>query len=247
MKLHVLGSGSTGNGYILEGENSALIIEAGLPTMEAKKALQFNLSKVAGLIVSHPHADHSGMALEYAKAGINVYSSLECLESSGMLNGMSHRAKPVVEGRKYKIGEFAIVPFNLVHDVKNYGYLIDHPECGLTCFLTDTHYSPFVFPGLNNLLLECNYSDDVIERRVEDGHLHPSLAERIKNSHMAQSTTLEFLRCNNLNNVNNIVLIHLSQGNSNQAAISQDVFNLTGKTPTIAAAGLTIDFNKQPF
>lgn len=248
MKLHVLGSGSTGNGYILEGENSALIIEAGLPMMEAKKALQFNLSKVAGLVASHPHADHSGRALEYAMAGINIHSSLECLDVIGLTKGLySHRAKPVIPERKYRIGEFTVMPFDLVHDVTNYGYLISHADMGLTCFITDTHYCPYVFPGLNNLLLECNYSDDVIERRVEDGHLHPSLAERIKNSHMAQSTTLEFLRCNNLNNVNNIVLIHLSQGNSNQAAISQDVFNLTGKTPTIAAAGLTIDFNKQPF
>ena len=34
MRLKVLGSGSSGNCYILENDNEALIIEAGLPFME---------------------------------------------------------------------------------------------------------------------------------------------------------------------------------------------------------------------
>lgn len=40
MRLKVLGSGSSGNCYILENENEALIIEAGLPFMEVKKAVK---------------------------------------------------------------------------------------------------------------------------------------------------------------------------------------------------------------
>lgn len=46
MRLKVLGSGSSGNCYILENENEALIIEAGLPFMEVKKALDFNVMKL---------------------------------------------------------------------------------------------------------------------------------------------------------------------------------------------------------
>ena len=248
MQLHVLGSGSTGNGYILEGTSSALIIEAGLPLKEAIRAIKFNLSKVAGLIASHPHVDHSGRALEYAMAGINIHSSLECLDVIGLTKGLySHRAKPVIPERKYRIGEFTVMPFELVHDVTNYGYLISHADMGLTCFITDTHYCPYVFPGLNNLLLECNYSDHVIEDRVISGSLNPALAQRVKSSHMAQSTMIEFLKANNLSAVNNIVLIHLSGGNSDRQSILQDVITTTGKTPVIADKGLSIQFNKQPF
>lgn len=36
MKLKVLGSGSSGNCYILESETEALIIEVGLPFMNRK-------------------------------------------------------------------------------------------------------------------------------------------------------------------------------------------------------------------
>ena len=55
MELKVLGSGSSGNCYILENDNEALIIEAGLPFMEVKKALNFNVMKIKAVLVSHTH------------------------------------------------------------------------------------------------------------------------------------------------------------------------------------------------
>ena len=59
MKLRVLGSGSSGNCYVLENETEALIIEAGIPFMEVKKILNFNVRKIAGVVVSHSHGDHA--------------------------------------------------------------------------------------------------------------------------------------------------------------------------------------------
>ena len=55
MKLRCLGSGSSGNSYILEASDGILLIEAGIPLMEVKKALRFDLSKVRGCLISHRH------------------------------------------------------------------------------------------------------------------------------------------------------------------------------------------------
>lgn len=55
MKLKVLGSGSSGNCYILENDTEALIIEAGVPFMEVKKALNFDIRKIQGVVISHEH------------------------------------------------------------------------------------------------------------------------------------------------------------------------------------------------
>lgn len=245
MKLIVLGSSSAGNGYILKGNNSSLIIEAGVPFAEVKRALNFNIKNIIGVIVSHAHLDHSGYVKQFAAAGINVYSSIETLNDIGLSN--SHRAKPLAEGKRQVIGEFTILPFSLIHDVKNFGYLIDHPESGLIGFITDTHYSPFIFPGLNNLLLECNYSDNILEDNVSSGSLNSHLAERIKGSHMAESTMIEFLKANDTSKVNNIVIIHLSNANADENQITENVLKTVGIRPTIAQKGTTIDFNKYPF
>ena len=55
MNLICLGSSSKGNTYILDAGDEALILEAGVPFMEVKKKLNFNISKIVGVTVSHAH------------------------------------------------------------------------------------------------------------------------------------------------------------------------------------------------
>ena len=100
MKLRVLGSGSSGNCYILENEAEALIIEAGVPFMEVKKILNFNVRKIVGVVVSHSHGDHAKYISEYEKAGIPVFKPYE-------------KAEPMV----FPNCQFFIQVFDLVHDV----------------------------------------------------------------------------------------------------------------------------------
>jgi len=47
--------------------------------------------------------------------------------------------------------------------------------------------------------------------------------------------------------VNNIVLIHLSDGNSDEAFFKDETERITGKNVTVARAGIVLDFNKTPF
>ena len=77
MVLKVLGSGSSGNCYILESDTEALIIEAGVPLKEVKVSLGFNIRKIVGVVVSHSHGDHAKYVSEYEKAGIPVYKPYE--------------------------------------------------------------------------------------------------------------------------------------------------------------------------
>lgn len=247
MELKIIGSGSSGNAYALIAENSILLIEAGCRLMEVKKAIDFKLSKVEGLIYSHQHLDHGGYALDYAKAGIDVYSSPEALMANNVFQFAPHRAKPVFPTMKYRIKEFVILPFNVCHDVTTYGFLIQHPEMGLTCFVTDSMYSPAVFPGLNNILVEANYQEDVLDNNILSGKTNQHLATRIRNSHMSFDTTINFLQANDLSKVNNIVLLHLSNNNSNQELMKSKLHGITTQQIHIAEAGTTIQLNKTLF
>ena len=46
MKLKVIGTGSTGNAYVLENDTEALLIECGVNIKQIKQALNFDYSKV---------------------------------------------------------------------------------------------------------------------------------------------------------------------------------------------------------
>lgn len=55
MKLHVLGSSSSGNCYLFQSEKTGevLAVEAGVKFNKVKKVLDFNLNSIVGCIVSH--------------------------------------------------------------------------------------------------------------------------------------------------------------------------------------------------
>ena len=55
MLLNCLGSSSSGNCYLLDGENEALMIECGVKLKNVKIAMGFNLKKIVGCLVTHEH------------------------------------------------------------------------------------------------------------------------------------------------------------------------------------------------
>lgn len=52
-ELQVIGSGSSGNAYILQCNNETLLIELGVPWKDVLKSLNYKIEDVAGCIVSH--------------------------------------------------------------------------------------------------------------------------------------------------------------------------------------------------
>lgn len=53
MKIHVIGSGSKGNCYIIESLGHYLIVELGCAFKEVLAAIDWRVENVAGCLVSH--------------------------------------------------------------------------------------------------------------------------------------------------------------------------------------------------
>ena len=64
---------------------------------------------------------------------------------------------------------------------------------------------------------------------------------------MSLEILIDLLNANDLSQVNNICLIHLSAQNSDTKRFQKEIEELTGKTVTIAAKGVEINFDKEPF
>lgn len=246
MNLKVISTGSKGNAYILSNENEALLIECGVNIKEIKQALDFDLSKVVGCIVTHEHLDHAKSAVEVARLGINVYCSLGTMKARSL--GSMNRVKQIKSKENFSIGNFKIMPFDVMHDANEpLGFMISHPDCGKVLFLTDTYYCKYTFPGLNNIIIEANYSKEIIDRKFGADSGKEFLRNRILKSHFSLENCKDMLSANDLSAVNNIVLIHLSDSNSDEKQFVKEVFELTGKNVTAAVNGMDIPFNKTPF
>ena len=242
MRLIINGSGSKGNSYIFIAENGDVLLwEAGIGINKVLNAIDYKLSKVVGCVVSHIHGDHFGKVKEYLKAGIDVYTSRGTIEASGI---QSHRLHPIASGQTILFKGFKVKAFDVIHDCPEpLAFLIHHPEMGNTLALTDSYYSEYKFKGLNNVLLEVNYDSEILEQR----NIHQSLKNRIILNHMNIDTAVELLEANDLAQVNNIVLLHLSDSNSHAENFKKRIEQVTGKTVTIADAGVSINLDKTPF
>lgn len=246
MQLHVIHSNSAGNCYLLENDEECLIIECGVLFKKIRQALKFNYRKVAGCLLSHEHNDHSESIKDILGVSIPVYASQGTHNALGTAG--NHKAVIVKSGVEYKAGNFTVMPFDVKHDVAEpLGFLIHHHETGLILFLTDSYYCEYKFSGLNNIIIEANYCQTILDRRLQDGANPKFLRDRVITSHMSLATCKEMLQANDLSHVNNIVLIHLSDNNSDASRFKKEVQEATGKVVHVAEAGLTIDFNKKPF
>lgn len=241
MVLKVLGSSSQGNCYILENKDEALIIEAGVRFIEVKKALDFDIRKVSGCLITHQHNDHA----KYIKAMVESGFPTLALEEVWIAKGVTgSRAYSIERGKGYKFGRFKVLPFDACHDVPCVGYLIDHPETGRIMFLTDSCMCEYSFPGLSQIMIECNYSDAKLVEAINAGRTLPSQRERLMTSHMELNTCKGFLCANDLTNVANIVLLHLSDNNSDEKHFVSEIERLTGKVVYAAHTGLEIELDR---
>jgi phosphoribosyl 1,2-cyclic phosphodiesterase len=248
MRLKVFGSNSKGNAYALSDDNgNTLLIECGVPVKEIKKHLDFKMEGIVGCLCSHIHGDHSKYVNQYLDAGIDVAMSIETAKGLKLEN--HHRVKIIVAGKKYSslLNGFDVLPFSAEHDVPTFGFIIKHQEMGNCLFLTDSFYSKYKFANINNWIIECNHSSEIIESKLSTKSENAMLKNRIIQSHLSLENLLEIFRVNDMTKTNNIVLIHLSDTNSNEIEFKKTVWEKTGKNVNVASTGMEINLNLHPF
>lgn len=250
MQLRCLGSSSSGNCYLIENERECLVIEAGLPLKQIKKALNFNIYKIVGLLVTHEHGDHFSYIKDYLREGIPTKASYGTWASLDI--ELDIKDKVVRPGFWYQLGGFTVTPFPVVHDATEpFGYIIRHQEIGALLFASDTEYirQNFRKLQLNHIMVECNYSQKIIDGRVHQGETVKGLRDRVLQSHMELETCKEFIRQNKTVMLDNIVLLHLSDGNSNEQQFINEIQEVVGERVNVFAAdkGLEVNLDIIPF
>lgn len=226
MKLIVCGTGSSGNTYLLTSETETLVLDCGMPFLEVKKALDFNISNICGAVVSHCHFDHAKYIHEYETAGIPVWKPYEDenLRQSTCLGG------------------FRIHSFDVVHNVPCVGYLVEHKDLGKMLYATDTAYLKYRFKDLDTILIEANWGSKYVHKE-EAKYMHTL------QHHMSIDTCLDAIRANTNVRLSHIILCHLSNGNSHAEAFLEAAKAIAppGCTVNIAESGMEIDLDEIPF
>lgn len=209
MKLKCIATGSSGNCYTLTSDNGeTLILDCGIPIKEIKKGLNWNIRSVVGCIVSHAHSDHSKSDKDLCDMGIPVFAPYEKFE-------------PHFYTKTH--GEFEVKDFPLTttdnrwthtnadgSECPCYGFLITHQEMGRMLYITDTELIKWKFKGINHILLGTNYDKDLVN--VDN----QSKANHVFRGHLSIDTACEFVKSNNSNDLQNVIMCHLSSENADK-------------------------------
>lgn len=236
MKLKVLASGSKGNCYLLQSKYETLILECGISYKKILEGLNFNLECVVGCLVTHEHKDHCKAIENLTQHGIDIYTSKGTLENLGIEN---HRTKVIESEKFFKVGNFTIMPFEVKHDAKEpLGFLINHKEIGNLLFITDSYYCGYNFNDLSHILIECNYSKNILDENIENRIIPISLRNRIVKSHFELENVIDFIKANDLSKLKTLMLLHLSSLNSDAGYFVNKIQKSIGTPVEVAQKGL---------
>lgn len=246
MNLKVLGSSSSGNCYLIEVNNEKLILDAGVNFKIVQKELNFNFNGIEGVLVTHEHMDHLKYASNFALYGINIYASAGTFKKQNLVG---HRFKIIKALQQFEVGNFIILPFDTQHDAAEpLGFLIQYKLTGeKLIYATDTYYIKYKFNKLNYLLLECNYNKKIAKENAKNGVINKTRYSRLLESHFSLENVIKFLKSNDLSYAKNIVLCHLSDTNSNQDIMLNEVYAATKIKTAVAKPGLNLELKLYPF
>ena len=203
VEIKIINSGSKGNMYSFNCNNSILIVEIGMPFIELIKNVE--IQNIIGAIYTHRHFDHHNKktSSELRRRGIFVYAG----------EGIASDGECVLYKNKInKIEDWKIQIFDAPHNINNYGFLIETPTKERIVFVTDAMYCSLNFKNIDCIMVECNHDDDtLIDNFVnaEQSRSHPE-------HHMGLEDCIDFCKRNVSLSTKQIILIHMSHTNINE-------------------------------
>jgi len=166
------------------------------------------------------------------RSGIDCYISAGTAEALGL---SGHRVHIIKAKQQFRIGTWIILPFETQHDAQEpLGFLLANQAGDKLLYATDTYYIRYKFHGLTHIMVECNYAADILKRNVDAGTVPKELKSRILKSHFSLENVKKFLLANDLSKVQEIWLLHLSDGNADAERFRKEIFWLTGRKVYVA-------------
>jgi phosphoribosyl 1,2-cyclic phosphodiesterase len=233
--IDTLGSSSKGNAYRLRSGGHSLLLECGLPWKEIQRKLNFETSNLDGCLVSHSHGDHARALPDLLKRSIPVFASKETFDN---LSCSGHHRAHIITTSLLSTDisdEWRVSAFDTVHDAPGaLGFQIVTDDRDNLVFITDTAYCKYKFHQINVLMIEANFSDAILNSNVEKGLIDPTRARRVRENHLSIERVIDFLKANDLRRCREIILIHLSSGNSDATLFKRMVQEQTGIMVTVS-------------
>ena len=215
-------SGSTGNSFFVQTEDTKLLIDAGVSCKKIETALDsFNLSPkdIDAILITHEHVDHTkGIGVLSCKYNIPIYANLKTWNA--LLSNNSKLANSNItffnNNKMFELNDLKIFPFSTPHDaVDPCGFNIFKDQKKISIATDLGHISKDILNCLENssfVMLESNYDSDVLKYSSYPYLLKKRIAG--PNGQLENCTTGKTIAHLINSGLENALLIHLSKENN---------------------------------
>lgn len=251
-----LGSGSSGNSYLIKSAETSILIDAGLGIRSLKKSLKeygFSLDNLDAVLITHDHADHIKAvghlandhnkpiyATELVHMGINRNYSI----TSKLTAAHQHLLN---KGHQTTIGDLNITPFEVCHDSTDcVGYQIEHQDTTL-CIITDCgHITEPVAQAImvaNYLVIEANHEESMLASGPYPAYLKGRILS--PQGHLSNHQCAQALVEHATPRLKQVWLCHLSEENNHPELAKKTIAQILRENGIIAGKDFLLEVLKR--
>ncbi len=216
-EVTILASGSSGNAALIRSEGATILVDAGLSAKQLRERLA--LCRVApeeidAILITHEHGDHIKGLPQWCKHyGTPLYCNRHTATMVRAKMKEHSQWKIFETGSTFSLGSLSVQTFSIPHDaVDPVGFVLREKEISFG-FVTDLGYATRLvldsLRGLNGLLLEANYDEELLQ---QDTKRPWAVKQRIssRHGHLSNEAATEVLHQLLHEKLRHVVLGHLS-------------------------------------
>jgi phosphoribosyl 1,2-cyclic phosphodiesterase len=232
-----LGSGSSGNGLVVESGRTRVLMDCGFNLSETVRRLEradLAPRDLAGVVVTHEHDDHLGGVARFAKRhAVPVY--LTHGTAQWLPEDFPAVLVRIIDSHTpFAIEDLQVEPFPVPHDAREPVQYVFTDGDSRVGAVTDlgciTQHIVEKLSGCTALVLECNHDLDMLM----GGAYPPSLKMRVSGrfGHLCNADAAYLLRSVDRSRLRHLVAAHLSQQNNKPALAVAALAGAAGCEPS---------------
>lgn len=241
LRFASLGSGSEGNGLVIESDGCCVLVDCGFTLKETERRLArlgLAATDLAAILVTHEHGDHLngvGVLARRHKTPVWMTHGTAAAERIGVVPSLhllsSH--EPIT------IGALEIQPFPVPHDAREPCQFVIGDGRRRLGLLTDagsiTPWMQKMLAGVDALIVECNHDSGLLA----EGAYPPSLKARVGGDwgHLNNAQAAQLVRALPRETLQYVVAAHLSKENNRPEWVADSLGEvLDGYAATLSIA-----------